>query len=452
MQAQHDEVDLDDPAIELAAIEAEVSRRRLQKSLQNRIPPIFNAFQRPSRYKGAHGGRGSAKSWSFAAMVILRCLKRKGTRVVCVREVQKSLGQSVKRLLEDTIKRFELKSQFRILNNYIETPGGGVIIFQGMQDHTAESIKSLEGFDIAWVEEAQALSARSLTLLRPTLRKDDSELWFTWNPRWPTDPVDVLLRSDTRPPSAIVLKVNYYDNPYLPRVLRDELEWDQRRDIEKYNHVWLGEYERNSEARVFKNWRVDDFETPAEVAFLFGGDWGFATDPTVLIRMWVDEEKRRLYIDDEVYKVGCEIDDTPALFDALGCRLEHTHDHQIDIEHRDWRRPTCQAMARQWQLVTDSARPETISFMQRHGYPRIVGAKKGPNSVKDGIEFLKNYDIYVHPRCVHTIDELTHYSFKKNPLTDQVIPVLEDKKNHVIDSLRYGIEPIRNPAVDWVTW
>jgi phage terminase large subunit len=427
------ENDIGDPVEELAAIEAEFARRQYLKQLRDSIPPVFHPFYRQARYKGAHGGRGSGKSWSFARMIVDRCLNRKGTRVVCVREVQKSLGQSVKRLLEDTIMNFDLGRQFRVLTNHVETPGDGIIIFQGMQDHTAESIKSLEGFDIAWVEEAQSLSQRSLDLLRPTLRRDDSELWFTWNPRRASDPVDQLLRNKTPPPNSIVVHATYRDNPHLPKVLREELEWDMRRDLEKYNHIWLGEYERHSEARVFKNWRVEDFVTPSDSAFLFGGDWGFSTDPSVLVRMYI--VGKTLYIDAEAYAVGCEIDDTPALFDSVGCTLDHAH-----------RMPgsgPCMGMARKWIITADSARPETISYLKKHGYPRIEPAKKGAGSIEEGIQFLKNYDIVIHPRCVHVIDEFTMYSFKKHPLTGEVMPVLEDKKNHVIDSCRYAVETLR---------
>lgn len=411
-------------AEELSRITQEAQKRTRGSSLVSSLPPVFIPYLAPKRYKGAHGGRGSAKSWSFATMALYRAQSKKGTRIVCIREVQKSLEQSVKRLLEDLIQRHNLGAEFKVLNTHIETPGDGVIIFQGMQNHTAESIKSLEGYDIAWVEEAQAFSERSLTLLRPTLRKEDSEIWFTWNPRHATDPVDRFLRGEKVPPNSIVRQVNYTDNPHLPEVLRTEMEWDKSRDYEKYEHIWLGEHEKHSEARVFKNWTVEFFETPIDASFLFGGDWGFAVDPSVLLRGFIQpEQPKRLYLDAEAYQVGCEIDDTPALFDTIGS-----------------------GMARNWPITTDSARPETISHMQRHGYPRVVGAKKGPNSVQEGIAFLKNYDIIIHPRCIHTVDEFTHYSFKVHPLTGMVLPVLSDKKNHVIDSARYMVEPLREPV------
>ncbi len=376
------------------------------RTLRLETPEVFEPLLKPARYKGVYGGRGAGKSHFFAEALVEKCLIQT-IRAVCIREIQKSLEQSVKRL--------------------IETPGGGIIIFIGMQNHTAESIQSLEGYDIAWVEEAQSLSARSLMLLRPTLRKDDSELWFTWNPRHKDDPVDVLFRGPVLPPNGVLIHATYRDNPYLPDILRTELEWDQRRDPEKYAHIWLGEYERKAEARVFRNWVVEEFETPARTPFLFGADWGFATDPSVLLRAYVVE--RKLYIDREAYRIGCEIDHTPLLFDTLRDDL---------------------ADPREWEIVADSARPETISYMQRHGYPRIVPARKGPNSVEEGVEFLKSYDIVVHPRCTHVIDELTSYCYKTHPLTDEVIPILEDKKNHTIDATRYLVEKLRMKPVQQV--
>lgn len=383
--------------------------------LQIQTPEVFLPLLEPARYKGAWGGRGSGKSHFFGEMLVEECLIQP-TRAVCVREIQKSLDQSVKRLIEDKIAGLGVQSRFRILNTHIEVDNGGVIIFQGMQNHTADSIKSLEGFRIAWVEEAQSLSQRSLDLLRPTIRAPGSEIWFSWNPSKDTDPVDLLLRGETPPPGAIVVPANWSDNPWFPDELRDEKDYDQRRDPEKYAHIWLGEYQRNSEARVFRNWRVEEFETPPDARFYYGADWGFSVDPTVLVRAFV--EGRTLFVDAEVYQVGCEIDRTPDLFDKI-------------------------EGSRKWPIRADSARPETISYMQRHGFPRLVPANKGAGSVEDGIEFLKSYDIVVHPRCRHTADELALYAYKTDKLTGEVLPVLEDKKNHVIDALRYAVELLR---------
>jgi phage terminase large subunit len=197
----------------------------------------------PARWKGAYGGRGSGKSHFFAEQVVAKHIGQPGARGVCIREVQKTLRESAKRLIEDKIQSLGVGSMFDVQREQINTPGGGTIIFQGMQDHTAESIKSLEGFDYAWVEEAQTLSDRSLELLRPTIRKEGSELWFSWNPRTKRDPVDALLRGGKLPSSAAVVRANYADNPFFPKVLDEERQFDKDNIPERYGHIWLGEYE-----------------------------------------------------------------------------------------------------------------------------------------------------------------------------------------------------------------
>jgi phage terminase large subunit-like protein len=206
-------------------------------------PRVFAPLLRRARYKGARGGRGSGKSHFFAEALVEEALAGDALRAICVREVQKTLAQSSKLLIEDKIKKLDVSYRFGVYRDHITTPGKGVIIFQGMQDHTAESVKSLEGFKIAWWEEAQTASARSLELLRPTIRAPGSELWFTWNPRNASDPVDQLLCGITPPPDAIVVKANYSDNPFFPPELEAEREFDERSKPDRYGHIWLGEYE-----------------------------------------------------------------------------------------------------------------------------------------------------------------------------------------------------------------
>lgn len=180
-------------------------------------------------------------------------LAKRGALSVSVREVQRSLAQSSKRLLESKLADFGLGEAdgFKVFQDKIETPGDGLITFQGMQDHTAESIKSLEGFGCAWVEEAQSLSQRSLTLLRPTIRAAGSELWFSWNPRRKTDPVDALLRGSTPPSGAVVVQANWRDNPWFPKELEQERQDDQRDRPDTYDHIWEGDYERVTEGAYY---------------------------------------------------------------------------------------------------------------------------------------------------------------------------------------------------------
>ena len=383
--------------------------------LRIETPAVFEPLLKPSRYKGAWGGRGSGKSHFFAELAVEDCVRSK-CDIVCIREVQKTLAQSAKKLIEMKIEALNVGYYFKVLQSHIEAHDGGVIMFQGMQNHTADSIKSLEGFDRAWVEEAQNLSQRSLDLLRPTIRKPESELWFGWNPNFKTDPIDSFLRSDDPPPDSIVVTANYMDNPWFPEVLNQEMEYDRRRDIEKYAHIWLGEYQQMSESRVFKNWTVEEFERPAGTIHRLGADWGFSIDPSCLVRC--DIEQNRLYVDYEAYMIGCEIVNLPELFDRV-------------------------PEARKWFITADSARPETISYMQKHGYPRMSRATKGPGSLEEGVAFLQSFDIVVHPRCTHLIDELSMYRYKTDPMTGNVVPILEDKNNHLIDALRYACEGAR---------
>lgn len=379
------------------------------------MPETFRfLFEDGWRYKASYGGRGSGKSHAFAQALVLQAAQ-KPLRILCAREIQRSIKDSVKRLLDDKIAASGLSGFYQSTDTEIRGANGSLFVFAGLRTNP-DSIKSLEGLDRAWIEEAATVSQNSLNILIPTLRKPGSEIWMTWNPRLPNDPVETLLRGSEAPPNAIVKRVNWDDNPWFPDVLRDEMLWDRRRDPDKYAHIWLGEHQKNSEARVFKNWRVEAFDTPADARFYFGADWGFSVDPTTLVRCWING--RTLYIDKEAYKVGCEIDNTPALFRTV-------------------------PGSDKWPIRADSARPETISYMQRNGFPQVVAANKGQGSVEDGIEFLKSYDIVVHPDCMHTIDELTLYSYKVDKLTGEVLPVLEDKENHVIDALRYAVEQVR---------
>lgn len=394
-----------------------------KKKLTIEQPEWIEPLLQPARYKGLKGGRGSGKS-HFVAERLVEDVGFDDLKCVCIREVQKDLKHSVKSLIESKIRKFGLDDRFRILESYIEKRGGeGLFLFQGMQNHTADSIKSLEGFDRAWVEEAHRFSVRSFDLLRPTLRNAGAEMYFTWNPDQPSDPVDQFFcGNDPRVenwqpyPGAILVEANLLDNPWFPPDLRIEMEYDQRRDPDKYSNIWCGKYKKQSSARVFRNWRVEEFETPDDARFYHGADWGFSIDPSVLIRCYI--KGRMLFVDAEVYQIGCEIDNLPLLFDRI-------------------------PSSRKWPIKADSARPETISYMQRHGFPQIVAAAKGPGSVEDGVEFLKTYDIIVHPRCQHTIDELSFYSWEVDPKTEEVLPKLADKKNHVIDALRYSVEGLR---------
>lgn len=266
---------------------------------------MFLPLLQPARYKGAHGGRGSGKSHFFGEHLVEECIANPGTRAVCIREVQKTLADSSKALIEAKIRDLGVGSLFNVTDKRIDTPGDGQIIFQGMQDHTAESIKSLEGFRIAWVEEAQTLSSRSLSLLRPTIRAEHSEIWAGWNPRRKSDAVDEFLRAK-KPDNAIVIQANWRDNPWFPQVLENERQLDQRVYPERYDHIWEGAYATAFEGAYFaaalaqakREGRIGKVSAdpllPIRAFFDLGGAGASADAMAIWIVQWVGQEIRVL--------------------------------------------------------------------------------------------------------------------------------------------------------------
>lgn len=412
---------------------------RLKNPLPRALAPLLGS----ERFQGAKGGRGGAKSHQFGGMSVVEMFTEH-TRLACVREVQNSIKDSVKQLIEDKIntlvavdvdtgKQWPIAPWFKITEREIVCKRtDSLAIFRGLQNHTASSIKSLEGFNRAWYEEAHSLTQRSLDLATPTFRAAGTQQRFSWNPDLDTDPVDVMFRENANDPDFKLVTVNYYDNPWFPDDLRRDMERDKRRDPDKYEHVWLGAYRKNSAAQVFRNWKVERFDAPAVGTRLYlGADWGFSVDPTVLLVCFI--VGRTLYIWREVYAVGCEIDRTPALFDRID--PEWTAARAAD--------PNWKSLARRWPIVADSARPETISYLRNHGFPQITSAIKGAGSVEDGVEFLKSYDIVVHPDCVHAHTEFKLFSYKTDKKTGKITTDLDTKDNHTIDSARYALENVR---------
>jgi len=372
----------------------------------------FKELVKPYRYKVYYGGRGSAKSYNFALTLLVLSSKQK-LRILCAREFQNSISDSVHRLLADLIEKYKLPNfevtQREIRNLYT----GSEFIFKGLR-HNIQSIKSIEGVDICWVEEAQTVSEESWQILIPTIRKPKSEIWISFNPQFVDDPT--YQRFIVNPPdNAVVKKVTYKDNPYFPDVLKEEMEYDKRSNYERYVHIWEGECVTYSEAQVFKDkFKIDVLDTSDSNEVFYGADWGFAIDPTTLVRVW--RIGNFLYIDQEAYKVGCTLDDTPALFD----KVEGSRNHIIRA---------------------DSSRPETINFLNQRGFT-IKPAKKWQGSVEDGIEYIKSFEkVIIHPSCKHTAEEFRLYSYKTNSAGD-ILPEVEDKNNHCIDSIRYALSPL----------
>lgn len=376
------------------------------------LPKALKGLLKPARYKITYGGRGGGKSFTIASWLDIYGVKRP-IRVLCAREYQVSIRDSVHRLLADRIEALGLSKFYTVTQTSIIGTNGTEFIFKGLH-HNAQEIKSMEGVDICWVEEAQAVSAESWDVLIPTIRKPGSEIWLSFNPLSPDDATWTRF-VENPPPGAWVQKVLYSDNPWFPAVLDEERRHLQEIDPELYQHIWLGEPRTISDAQVFKGrFVVQEFETPKDARFFHGADWGFAADPTALVRCYI--QGRVLYIDREAYGVGVELDETPQLFDSI-------------------------ETARNWPIKADSARPETISYMRRIGGFRIEAAKKWSGSVEDGLAVLKSFDkIVIHPRCVHTAEEFYKYSYKVDKTNGDILPVVVDAYNHCIDALRYALD------------
>lgn len=394
-------------------------------TLNLKTPEAFGFLHDPPlgqmRYRVSYGGRGSAKSWQFARALLIHGLSAP-LRILCAREYQTSIRDSVHRVLADQIEMLGLSAFYTVQEASITGANGTEFLFKGLRRDTAQ-IKSTEGIDLAWVEEAEAVSDASWRTLIPTIRKEGSEIWVTFNPALADDPT--YQRFVLKPPErALVRKVSYQDNPWFPAVLREEAEALRRNDPEAYAHVWGGEPWARSDAQVLAGkWEVAEFAPdPAWGDPLFGADWGFASDPTVLVKCWVRD--RRLWIEYDAGQPQLDTDGIVRTFDTV-------------------------PDSRRYVIRGDSARPETIAELSKRGF-RLIAAPKWAGSVEDGIQHLRSYDrIIIHPRCKRTVEEARLWRYKTDARTDDVLPKLVDAHNHVWDAVRYALAPLikKGPSV-----
>jgi len=400
-------------------------RGRVQRpTIEGAFPRAYRELFTPCRYKIYYGGRGAAKSWAIARALLITAAQ-KPIRILCAREWQSSIKDSVHRLLADQIEKLGLSAMYEIKQNEIVGFNGSLFLFEGLR-HNVTKIKSMEGIDVCWVEEAERVSEDSWKILIPTIRKTGSEIWVSFNPEQDTDPTYNRFVKHP-PPESIVKKVGWEDNPWFPEELRKEKDYDYMVDPDSASHVWGGECKKISDAQVLKGkWVIEDFEPQKEwMGPYWGADWGFAQDPTCLIKLYIHE--RKLYVDREAYGVGVEITDTPELFDSIMDSRKHL-------------------------IRADSARPETISYLKRVGF-NIVSAKKAHGSVQDGVTHLRGYErIVIHSRCKYTAQEARLWSYKTDKITGDVQPVLVDAHNHCWDAIRYALEPIIRPSNLIMEW
>ena len=374
------------------------------------------------RYRGAHGGRGSAKTRSFALMTAVKGYQFAEAGIsgviLCAREFMNSLADSSMEEVKQAVRSVNwLNDYYDIGQNYIRTRNGLVsYVFCGLR-HNLDSIKSKARILICWVDEAENVSEMAWRKLTPTVREDNSEIWVTWNPEVEGSPTDLRFRQNPPENSAIV-ELNYNDNPFFPDVLEQERLNDLARlDYATYAWIWEGAYLENSDKQVLNGKYViqefdDDLYKKAD-RLLFGADFGFANDPNTLIRFFILDDC--LYIEYEAYGVHVELDEMPQFYDSV-------------------------PESRKWPIKGDSSRPETISYIKREGF-KISAAKKWQGSVEDGISHLRGFKkIVIHPRCKNTAEEARLYSYKTDRVTEEVLPIIEDKHNHCWDAIRYGLD------------
>lgn len=390
----------------------------------------------PVRFKCAKGGRGKGASWAIADRLLDKA-HTQPSLVLCTREVQNSIADSVHRLLKNRIQALGYGEFFHTTQNSIKSlVSGSEFLFRGLSDLTVDAVKSMEGITDVWLAEAHNVGAKSWLVMEPTIRTDGSTFYIDYNPDADNAPTNVKFTTEC-PDNAIVRHLTFADNPYFPKEL-EKLRQQALKRIETamnedarmqaqldYNHVWLGHTRKVNKASIFgARYQVEEFvphDTPGKWEGPYdGADWGFSEDPTVRIRLWVHTApngRRRLCIEREAYGVHVETNDLPAMFDVF-------------------------PDSRKTKIRADNARPETISHMKNAGF-LIVAADKWKGSVEDGVAHMLGYDVIIcHPRCKYTETELRLYSYKTDRLTDEILTDIIDANNHCMDAARYALDPV----------
>jgi len=405
------------------------------------IPECYEFLYEKGRYKVIYGGRGKGASWSISRVLLHQCLFRR-MLVLCTREVQNSIADSVHRLLADQIRLLGYSEFFTITQTSIKcTLSGSEFIFRGLNDLTVDNVKSMEGITHVWCAEAHNMGARSWRVLAPTIRTPGSEIWVDLNPE-DKDGVTYVKFTKNPPRNSLIKHINYTENPYFT----PELEYERQEALDKialaetdderleaqdeYDHVWLGKPRKMSLAAIFgARCIIEDFDTPEGMRFYHGQDFGYSQDPNATVRCYEVEyereitvngetkmrKERDLYIDMESFG-RAELNDLPALIAKI---------------------PT----TKKWKVYADCSRPETISHVKSQSGINIQAAEKWQGSVEDGIAYIKGYRrIYIHKtNCPEMAKEATNYKWKVDPRTAEILPVPVDAHNHGWDAVRYAL-------------
>lgn len=424
----------------------EALARKFQQIRNNSVLPAFEFLYEEkapngklARFKVAKGGRGKGASWGIADRLIEKA-STEPSFILCAREIQKSIRDSVHKLLQERIDARGYTQFFDIRNTYIKSKiTKSEFIFHGLNDLTVDSMKSIEGLTDIWLAEAHKFGARSWRVLEPTLRTEGSTIYVDYNPEVDDAPTNKKFTVDC-PDNALVKHLTYLDNPYFPAVLEEQRQADLKKIDDAaneemreqlqldYNHVWLGHTIKISKASILGAYYTIERFTPKKDEGIWHGpydgcDWGFGSDPTVRLRAWVWEKtngRKYLCVEKEAYLKD---------HNGMALELRHLPEHFDKFQN-----------SRQVEIVADNARPENIRYMKNEGY-RIIAVDKWKGSVEDGIDHIKGvyHGIIVHPDCPETAKECKLYSYKLDKLTGLPTTDIIDAWNHCIDALRYAI-------------
>ena len=397
----------------------EVSESQFVLEYHPKFAPLYdpiNEFYK-SDFQIYYGGRAGRKSWEIARGLLIRS-SQETLRIVCAREFQNSISDSVMKLLEDQIELMGMGKEFVVLKTTIyHKYTKSQFIFKGLAKANIQGLKSLEGADLCWVEEAQVVSENSWSILTPTIRKPGSQIIISLNPELLEDPTSQRYLINT-PPGSYKCHITYLENKDCSEKTIRDAEWCKITDLDAYKHVWLGEFRKASDAQILKGkWIVEPFVVDHTwYGPYIGIDFGFSVDPMAVVECWVSN--RKLYVRRESVRVGVQVEQMKRHIDMIpkiGNRL----------------------------IRCDSARPELINYLKFQDKFNVVESKKWKGFIEDGIDFLRSFEqIVVHPDCKNTEFECKYYSYKIDRMTGLVTTDIVDKHNHCIDAIRYAIEPI----------
>lgn len=372
------------------------------------IPKEFQRlFDRDWREAAVYGGRFSLKSHTIARVLLIRARQNK-TRVACFREFQNSIADSSYQLLADLIREFKMPDFQLTQNSIINTVNGSDFIFKGLWNNE-QSIKSIEGIDIAWIEEAQTVSEKSLEVLTPTVRKEGSQLIYTYNRLIEEDPVHRRIVMEGRP-NSLIINVNYdIAEKYgmLPKVIKDEIEDDRKNRPGLYKHKWLGE-PFSSERKIYKDWNILD-EIPHEARLeRYGVDFGYSNDPTAIVAVY--KYNGGFILDEITYQKGLSNKQIADILKSIDRAL----------------------------VIADNAEPKSIDEIKSYGV-NILPCVKGKDSIRQGIQFVQDQRISYTKRSGNISREYNNYLWQVDK-NGKIINIPEAGFDHILDAVRYALD------------